>query len=767
MKNLFRATLFILMITPRVFAGVCSDIDSDDWMAGLEDTLIQSSNTVCSPASSPYDTITPINQSKIPFSTSTFGDKTPNDWIDAGYDTPVKPSRVVENGSKVNILVYDANLNGSISGAEFGTAISTIGATQATLVIDVNTTVSTTVATPQTLSIDMVSPGKLLLNTGVTLTINGPFVAPNYKVIEGSGTGNVVFGAGSTRALVVQWWGALADGSTDDTGEIQAAIDSANNSKIKSVFFPQAGDYYEISAELTLYNNIEIYGEGTYSQIRQITANTNVVGATSKNEIYIHDLYFYGPGSADAAENGSGIYLLTCTKSKIKDCKFENMGNSGINFKSVDDSEIVNNLFVNASADLTNSSDIRIQYDSERNLIEGNHCVSGTKTGILIQSVDTGDNCNYNKIVNNEIKDTTRYGVVLYALGGASDSNVIGNAVTGNVVNNVSDSTATTFGACYYAVGTKYTKFIGNHAQNCNQGTTADTLAPGGFGVTNSEGVILQGNTVFSTSWYGITVRDPGGVGGFYDVIGNKVRGSTKNGIYALIVDNVNIIGNRVIKASSNGISSANTAAGDDNEWIDISNNILFSNASTGINVSATNRAIIHHNIARSNNTHGIAIAEGDTFTITDNIAFSNLADGFLLPSTATEIRFEGNNSQNNDKGVVSTTTSLYTENNYVYSNDTSDWSTGDAPFVALADSATPSVAFGNRFVTGGTTTITDFLGGTEDQVFILHAKHTTPITDGTNIFLENSTVYTMATTKTLTLQRRNGKWYEIGRGDN
>ena len=53
-----------------------------------------------------------------------------------------------------------------------------------------------------------------------------------------------------------------------------------------------------------------------------------------------------------------------------------------------------------------------------------------------------------------------------------------------------------------------------------------------------------------------------------------------------------------------------------------------------------------------------------------------------------------------------------------------------------LANDATPSVDMGEYFVTGGTTTITDFDDGYVGQVITIIAEHAITITDGTNIFL-------------------------------
>jgi hypothetical protein len=85
-----------------------------------------------------------------------------------------------------------------------------------------------------------------------------------------------------------------------------------------------------------------------------------------------------------------------------------------------------------------------------------------------------------------------------------------------------------------------------------------------------------------------------------------------------------------------------------------------------------------------------------------------------------------------------------------------------------LINDATPSVEGGRFFLTGGTTTVTDFDDGIEGQIITVMAAHVLTITDGTNIFLNGSANFTMAATDTLTLVcKTDNKWYEIGRSDN
>lgn len=87
---------------------------------------------------------------------------------------------------------------------------------------------------------------------------------------------------------------------------------------------------------------------------------------------------------------------------------------------------------------------------------------------------------------------------------------------------------------------------------------------------------------------------------------------------------------------------------------------------------------------------------------------------------------------------------------------------------ITLANNATPSIDGGRLFLSGGTTTITDFDDGEPGQIITIISEHAITITDGTNIFLSGSGNFAMQATDTLSLvQKADGKWYEIGRSDN
>ena len=108
----------------------------------------------------------------------------------------------------------------------------------------------------------------------------------------------------------------------------------------------------------------------------------------------------------------------------------------------------------------------------------------------------------------------------------------------------------------------------------------------------------------------------------------------------------------------------------------------------------------------------------------------------------------------------------------YIYNGNIRIYNTNATvePIISLADEATPTVAAGTLFKTSGTANdpFTDFLDGVTGQKITIFADHSVVVTDGTNIFLNGSANWTMTATDSLTLiQKVDGKWYEVSRGDN
>lgn len=154
------------------------------------------------------------------------------------------------------------------------------------------------------------APGATLsIQNGVTITINGKIAATLHQIFALTGTGVATLAAGSATQVYPQWWGAVGDGSNDDTTAIQAAITAAES--FKGIVFIPAGEY-KITTALDIDNTMSIIGTGkeattivAYGGIDGITITPSSAG----NADFVRLAYFRI--KADTDITGIGISLAT------------------------------------------------------------------------------------------------------------------------------------------------------------------------------------------------------------------------------------------------------------------------------------------------------------------------------------------------------------------------------------------------------------------------------------------------------------------------
>ena len=135
--------------------------------------------------------------------------------------------------------------------ASFATAISTIGATETTLVIPSQIAVTDNATVPATLQLKFLRGGSLNISNTKVVTINGHVDAGPYQIFEGAGS--VSFGAGSVKEAYPEWWGADNSGATSSTsafnatlasGCLKPALQPGASYKIKDVALPQVSGFH-------------------------------------------------------------------------------------------------------------------------------------------------------------------------------------------------------------------------------------------------------------------------------------------------------------------------------------------------------------------------------------------------------------------------------------------------------------------------------------------------------------------------------------------
>jgi hypothetical protein len=210
----------------------------------------------------------------------------------------ITPSSVVSGGPEVSIQSY----------ASFAAAITAIGATKTTLLIDEPTAVSATVATPATLNYRFVSTGTLDIANAVTLTINGDIIATSLlnQIFSYTGSGVVVL---SNMEISPGWWGAKFDDSTDDTNPWNYAV-AAISAHGGTVLHP--GGVSKITAPIVWDGDVNLEGVGrTESEIKNY-GNDNCIESIDDGSASVRDIVFRNFKITDghgSRSTGDGVHL--------------------------------------------------------------------------------------------------------------------------------------------------------------------------------------------------------------------------------------------------------------------------------------------------------------------------------------------------------------------------------------------------------------------------------------------------------------------------
>jgi len=191
------------------------------------------------------------------------------------------------SASKMHIGNYSDSLT---------TAISTIGATEVTLVIDKQVTLTQADTVPDNITLEFTRGGRL---TGsYALSINGPILAGLWEIFDSSVT---PAGSPDVDAIHPQWFTSNATpGTTDMTTALQAAIDWAKSAgKIVSL----AREDYLISSTINLDGGHYLYGNN--AEILKTFDGVGLILTGGALYNYIWDLTVTGSGVGAAAGSES------------------------------------------------------------------------------------------------------------------------------------------------------------------------------------------------------------------------------------------------------------------------------------------------------------------------------------------------------------------------------------------------------------------------------------------------------------------------------
>lgn len=488
------------------------------------------------------------------------------------------------------------------------TAVTAIGATETTLLIDAAVPGDTTV--PSTLRLWFVGGGSL---TG-TVEINSPAhitASPSQAIFSNTAT---IIWTDNGGIIYPEWWGI--DGTADEV-QFNAALDSGAS------VIEARGSSYTIAAKILPNSNQTLRGIGRpIIDAPAGTTDGRMISIESKDDVIVegfvlegHDLAIHGIGMMN------GVNRITIQWNEIND-----VTQYGI---------VLADTATNGEGD-----DIKILY----NTVTG---VSIGATGVGIEIFPRFGTDSYSsriEIAYNTVRDNANFGSGIK----------INNYKYGNIHNNyVEASVDSSNSQAGIVAGTSRRSIISNNivygTHNSGIGITGYSTADGGqsgrdleisnntidgatngiYGAQTIQGVInIAGNTISNAVSYGIwftTAATDVNPSGIFNIVGNS---TTKN----ITIEDDNSQGYKGVLIDGNSLylGHIGVAAGVDRAII--SNNLIRESTNQGIDVKADDvliegNTIIDANTDNNANTAGIMVTDADRPRILNNYV-ENIAGG-------------------------------------------------------------------------------------------------------------------------------------------
>jgi hypothetical protein len=249
------------------------------------------------------------------------------------------------------------------SRADLVTAIESLSGNNGTVHIVQNTTIDTAnVTVPSNVHLIIEPTAKLIGSNDKKIIVDGTLEASAHQIFQGFGATDVVL-RGPIDRIYPQWFGAKADGVTDDTAAIQAAINAAKieiSTASKTVYFLPGvylvkgtltvsgtgtllvGEHWRKSAirhspivantDCVVFEYATPYGHGNGFQgllVESTTTNSRrLLSVINQHTFAASDFYVSGGGFAK-----TGIYLdylVNCVFKNFKSNDFSGVGCQGV-----------------------------------------------------------------------------------------------------------------------------------------------------------------------------------------------------------------------------------------------------------------------------------------------------------------------------------------------------------------------------------------------------------------------------------------------------
>jgi len=550
-----------------------------------------------------------------------------------------------------------ANLHGQITIEKYGTpctdallnsAISSIGATETTLVVPVACALSNNVTIPSNITLKVVKGGSFSIAATRTLTINGDFEAGDDIVFSGLGATTYAF-----TDVFSGWWGA------DETAITKTLASLSGNQNVTI-----ASGAYTLTTGFTIagIDDLNIFGYGAiFTQTAPLTRTFLVNGC---DNIKIEGLTLVGLGTdfdplgQTAAD---GIYVLSSVNTELRNNHISNFGNAGIELYNNNNTLIVNNRIVGPGSGVISPGEnynfginLLSSTISTKKLTISNNDISDAGTSVFLG----GENESILLTGNTIINTVGQHGVY-------SDNNdsitMSGNTVDTTVLQGIKlQLTALSPAHNYGIVDGNIVRNSGSH------GILASALAGTSYafinlvisdnnvsGVNAGDGIRTEGG-VFNGTIVGNTVYDIAGRGVYAEafagsILSNSIQSTTQTGlgvdnsVFNASIDadlnNVIVMGNKL----DDVVTTTNAGLSDDLRigiFIDTLNNATITNNFVRLSESATAEP---YAVYSSQNLTGTQVVTNNLFSydegrqtyyfdLAENAYFrDNIADGFTI----------------------------------------------------------------------------------------------------------------------------------------
>lgn len=332
----------------------------------------------------------------------------------------------------------------------------------------------------------------------------------------------------------VKDYGAVGDGTANDTAAIQAALDAASTAGGGTVFLPRG--VYKLAGKIKLGDNVALEGVGAQSVLKPeftsvinrviwndwTAGNTNITlrnfkldrsyGAPNVQHgillngvdgLLVDGVVFTGIAAINGAGAlnvsgilDTGITHLVSRNVRVVNCQFNDTGNYGVQVGYVDGCVISNNTAYNASREVFATEPeedcIASNVVISNNTVFGSTVMNGTSTGLIIATENTGGLVQGCTIQGNTLTqpvggNTGNYGITV--------SGGDGIAVTGNTIRGV-DGSGIVLGITGFNV-TNGAVVQGNTVIDCGRGSGGTSP---GIRLRNSTRCSIIGNYVYGTN---------------------------------------------------------------------------------------------------------------------------------------------------------------------------------------------------------------------------------------------------------------------------